>query len=63
VLRRRIIVSISVAAKEADVTWPTASPALGRLAALGIVSEISGKKRNRLYTYTRQLALLDRGIP
>jgi Fic family protein len=63
VLRRRIIVSISVAAKEADVTWPTASAALGRLAALGIVSEISGKKRNRLYTYTRQLALLDRGIP
>jgi Fic family protein len=62
VLRRRIIVSIPVAAKEAGVTWPTASAALGRLAELGIVSEISGRKRNRLYAYSTQLALLDRGI-
>jgi Fic family protein len=61
VLRRRIVVSIPKAAEEAGVTWPTASAALQRLATLGIAAETTGRRRDRLYTYTRQLALLDRG--
>jgi Fic family protein len=62
VLRRRIVVSIPGVAKEAGVTWPTAKAALERLRALRIVAESTGRRRDRLYTYTRQLQLLDRGI-
>jgi Fic family protein len=61
VLRRRIVVSIPGVAKEAGVTWPTAKAALERLRALKIVAESTGRRRDRLYTYTRQLDILNRG--
>jgi Fic family protein len=61
VLRRRIVVSIPGAAKEADVTWPTAKASLERLQELKIVAESTGRRRDRLYTYTRQLEILNRG--
>ena len=61
VLRRRIVVSISGVAKEALVTWPTAKAALERLEDLGIATESTGRRRDRLYTYRKQLAILDRG--
>ena len=61
VLRRRIVVSIPGLAKEARVTWPTAKAALERLRALGIVAESTGRRRDRLYVYSRQLELLNRG--
>lgn len=61
VLRRRVVVSIPGVAKEAGVTWPTAKAALERLRALGIVVESTGRQRDRLYTYTRQLDILNRG--
>jgi Fic family protein len=48
-------------AKEAGVTWPTAKAALERLRALGIVAESTGRRRDRLYTYTSQLEILNRG--
>lgn len=61
VLRRRIVVSIPGVAEEAGVTWPTAKAALERLQGLRIVAESTGRQRDRLYTYTRQLAILNRG--
>lgn len=61
VLRRRIVVSIPGVAREALVTWPTAKAALERLAELGIATESTGRRRDRLYTYKKQLAILDRG--
>jgi Fic family protein len=61
VLRRRIVVSIPGVAKEALVTWPTAKAALERLGDLGIATESTGRRRDRLYTYRKQLAILDRG--
>ncbi len=61
VLRRKIVVSIPGLAKEVGVTWPTAKAALERLAELRIVAESTGRQRDRLYTYTRQLALLNQG--
>jgi Fic family protein len=61
VLRRRIVVSIPGVAKEAGITWPTAKAALERLRALGIVAESTGRRRDRLYTYTKQLEILNRG--
>ncbi len=61
VLRRRIVVSIPGVAKEARLTWPTAKAALERLGHLGIATESTGRRRDRLYTYKKQLAILDRG--
>jgi Fic family protein len=61
VLRRRIVVSIPGVAKEARVTWPTAKAALERLGHLSIATESTGRRRDRLYTYKKQLAILDRG--
>ncbi len=61
VLRRRIVVSIPGVAKEARVTWPTAKAALERLAELGIATESTRRRRDRLYAYQKQLANLDRG--
>ncbi len=61
VLRGRIVVSIPGVAKEARVTWPTAKAALERLGALGIAVESTGRHRDRLYVYKKQLAILDRG--
>lgn len=61
VLRRRIVVSIPGVAREARVTWPTAKAALERLSDLGIATESTGRRRDRLYTYKKQLAILDRG--
>ena len=61
VLRRRIVVSIPGAARQAKVTWPTAKAALERLAKLGIAAESTGRRRDRFYTYRKQLEILDRG--
>lgn len=61
VLRRRIVVSIPGVAREAGITWPTAKAALERLRTLKIVAESTGRRRDRLYTYTRQLQILNRG--
>jgi cell filamentation protein, protein adenylyltransferase len=63
VLRRRVVVSITGAAKEAHVTWPTARAALERLEELKVAKESTGGRRDRLYTYGRQLAILNRGVP
>lgn len=61
VLRRRIVVSIAGVAKEARVTWPTAKATLERLGELGMATESTGRRRDRLYAYRKQLAILDRG--
>ena len=60
-LRRRVVVSIARAAEEAEVSWPTASAALERLGELGIAVESTGRRRDRLFTYKKQLAILQRG--
>lgn len=60
-LRERGIVSIPYASRELDITWPTAKNALQRLETLGIAKEISGRRRDRVYAYEKQLSILDRG--
>jgi Fic family protein len=60
-LRQRIVVSIPRAAAELRLTWPTVNAAMQRLETLGIAREMTGRARDRLYVYTRQLELLDGG--
>lgn len=59
-LRQRVIVSIARAAEALALSVPTVTAALGRLEALGITREVTGKPYARLYTYGRQLDILNR---
>lgn len=60
-LRQRIVLSAPRAAQELELTWPTANAALQRLEKLEIAREATGRARNRLYVYQRELELLNAG--
>jgi len=61
VLERRPVVTIPWLAKETGLSAPTVTAALNALASLGVVREITGRPRNRVFTYERYLALLSEG--
>ena len=52
--------SIKNAAREMNVSFPTASSAVTRLAQAGILRESSGKRRDRLFLYESYLEILNR---
>jgi len=60
-LRDRILISSTRAAGTLRLTWPTAQAAIERLEGLGIAREVTGKRRDRVYAYERQLEVLDEG--
>jgi Fic family protein len=60
-LQRSPIVSVPLAAKKLDVTEPTVRSSLERLEKLGIVREMTGRQRNRLFVYDKYLKILDQG--
>jgi len=60
-LQRRPMVTIQSAAKELKLSVPTVGKSLEIMATSGIVREMTGKQRGRLYAYSKYLALLDKG--
>ncbi len=60
-LQRRPIVTIPIAARELNLSVPTVTAALNKLSAVGIVRELTGKRRNRQFAYREYLELLDQG--
>jgi len=60
-LQRRPLVSIPHLVRETRLSAPTAASALAALGKSGIVREITGRKRNRIFAYERYLALLREG--
>jgi len=60
-LRDRILISSTRVAETLGLTWPTIQAAIERLEGLGIAMEVSGKRRDRIYAYERQLKVLDEG--
>jgi len=60
-LRDRILISSTRVAETLGLTWPTVQAAVERLEQLGIATEVTGKKRDRVYAYERQLRVLDEG--
>ena len=60
-LRRRPLLRISSAAAELRLTSPTVAAALEHLVAFGIVREITGRQRDRLFAYHPYLAILNEG--
>jgi len=61
ILRRRPLATIDALAAQTGVAYPTAARAVGALARLGIVHEITGRKRERVFAYTAYLDILNEG--
>lgn len=60
-LQHKAMCSIPTAAAELELTQPTVTTALERLMTLGIVSESTGKQRNRMFVYDTYLNILREG--
>jgi len=60
-MHRNPLVRIRAAAKVLKLTIPTITNALNHLMRVGIVKEVSGKKRDRLFAYTRYLNIVSEG--
>ncbi len=57
----RPILSIALASSHSGLSVVGASSAIGLLTELGIVHEITGQARNRLFAYTEYISVLDEG--
>lgn len=60
-LQANPLLSIAAAAKRLDLSQPTVTKALGHLARLNIVKEVTGRQRRRLFVYDAYLAILSEG--
>ncbi len=60
-LTARAILTLPAAVERTGLSFPGASDGMKLLGELGIVRELTGKKRNRVYAYERYLALLSEG--
>ena len=60
-LKERVIVSLTVASRETQLSFRTASAAMEVLVKNGMAREITGKSRNRLFVYTEYLSILNEG--
>jgi len=57
-LQRKALVTIPKLAQALEVSQPTATGALKNLQKLGIVKEVSGKKRDKIFSYDAYLNIL-----
>ena len=60
-LQRRPIASVASLCAQSGLTTPTVTAAIAGLTKLGIVREITGRRRNRLFSYEAYLKLLQEG--
>jgi Fic family protein len=58
-MQRNPIVSIPAAARKIGISAPTVSKSLDHMQRLGILREITGRERHRLYVYEDYLAILN----
>jgi len=59
--QERVIFSIPRAARRLDLSQPTVTAAMRHLAKLGIVREMTGRRRSKLYAYHAYLKILSEG--
>lgn len=60
-LQRRPMVTIQSAARELKISVPTVGKSLELMTSAGIVREMTGKQRGRLFGYSKYLSILDKG--
>lgn len=56
-----VVVSAPMAVRQLGLTLPTVLSALGRMEELGIIKEVTGKQRDRVYVYSDYLDILEEG--
>ncbi len=61
VLQQRPIISIGKAAELIQTSFPATAKAMTHLEELGLIDEVSGKQRGRVYAYSRYLEILSEG--
>ncbi len=61
VLCRRPLIAINEVREQTGLSYPTASKCIETLERLGIVHELTGRKRNRIYAYGRYIEILNEG--
>jgi cell filamentation protein, protein adenylyltransferase len=60
-MQRKPIANIAATAKALKLSIPTVTVALNHLVRIGIVEEITGKRRDRLFTYSRYFNIVSEG--
>jgi len=60
-LKQRPLCTVAEAAKRTGLSFPTAASVLESLVASGIVRELTGKKRNRVFVYDKFLGVMNEG--
>ena len=60
-MQRRLIATVPELSGDLDMSEPTIRSSLNKLEELGMVNEMTGNKRNRLYLYRRYLEILNEG--
>jgi DNA-binding transcriptional regulator GbsR (MarR family) len=60
-MRRRPLLTISGAVTDLGLSHPTVSLGVRTLEQLGIVDEVTGRGRDRIYAYQEYLAVLNEG--
>ena len=61
-LRRHPLVSLNQACERTGLSFPAATKAMQALEDLGIVREITGRRRNRIFAYNQYLSILSEGV-
>ena len=60
-MKRLPQVTVHILAKELNMTQQTARSALNKLKSIGVLAEVSGKKRDKVYIYRKYLDILEDG--
>ena len=60
-LQERPLTTVSQASERLGISRPTVAKAIGNSARLGILNEITGARRGRIYVYRAYLSVLERG--
>jgi Fic family protein len=60
-MQRKPIANIATTAKALKLSIPTVTVALNHLVRIGIVEEVTGKRRDRLFTYSRYFNIVSEG--
>src|SRR4029077_2732934 len=60
-LHERPVVTLNDVTRRAGLSFPTAAKAMAALITMGLVRELTGYRRNRVFAYDRYLAILGEG--
>jgi len=61
-LRERPLITLNEVLRHTKISFPTATKGMNALVELGIVRELTGQRRNRVFVYDRYLSILNEGI-